>query len=213
MPSPASPGIPTPATMSTGHPLSNLERLYLASPVVSMSEPYNRKDYPRCKFWTEDAWREWVKEEKEKGSFKPGNRKQGEGVNSSFMEDEYGNRVELRLQKQILKEASRTWISMKGFGVEVTVHRYMPSPALDYFRSRMESKFEILRFCADHWKSDQVWRENYSASHVGRATADQNDSSVVPEPGSSVDDAGSSAMGASEPPEEVCKSSKKVGVS
>ena len=107
------------------------------------------------------AWTDRVARLKEKGEIKSGT--QGEGVNSSWMEDEDGNRVDITRQKTILREARLTWLTMRDFGVELANHGDVTGPVLEYFYALMETKFFELRLCADHWKADQIWRENFSS--------------------------------------------------
>ena len=118
---------------------SNLDQLYEATPLVMMPPPLSRETCPAPRFWELSEWEAWSKEEKERGSFK--SRVQGKGINSSWMEDEKGNRVSLHQQQQILGEARHTWVTMRSFGVELAVYSSTPVPTLDYFRAKMEVEF------------------------------------------------------------------------
>jgi len=137
----------------------NLDQLYKRTHAV-MPQPLEQTAYPTSVFWKEKDWEDWVKREKEKGKFK---RTRGEGVNSSWMVNADGERVDLDQQQRILGEARRTWNTMTTFQIPLTTHRWASVPILDYFRARMESKFPELQLCADHWKADRVWKENYSS--------------------------------------------------
>jgi hypothetical protein len=152
-------GVPTPVVIPVQK--TNLQLLYEATPLVKMPPPLERDAFPACRFWEESKWAAWAKEEKEKGSFK--SRVQGEGVNSSWMEDEKGNRVDLPRQQVILAEARHTWVTMKSFKVDFAVYHDTPVPTLDYFRAKMEMGFRELRLCADHWKANKAWKENFSS--------------------------------------------------
>ena len=87
-----------------------------------------------------------------------------QGANSSWMEDRFGNRVNSERQKKILKEMRATWQNMEGFNIAVKPIRCMPVTSLNYFRARTEAICLELQLCADHWKADQLWKENFSAS-------------------------------------------------
>lgn len=153
--------IPTPAMIPTNHEKSGLEKLREATPDVVMPLALNRNNHPHAKFWEEHEWEQWAREEKEEGMFKSG--MQGEGVNSSWMENAMGERVDIARQQKILKEAHRTWVTMKCFGIELIVLGGMAVTSLDYFHARMELKFPELQLCADHWKVDRIWTENFSS--------------------------------------------------
>ena len=140
---------------------SGLEWLREATPDVVTPPVRNRNDYPHIKFWEEHEWELWTKDGKESGSFK--SCVQGEGVNSSWMEYATGERVDLGRQKKILGEARRTWVTMRNFKVKLDTFREMGAPTVEYFRARMELKFPELQLCADHWKADKIWGENYSS--------------------------------------------------
>jgi len=152
-----------PVIVSAGPKKSNLELLYEATPDAVMPAPLKRNDYPDSRFWEKHMWSEWSKKEKEKGSFSL--RTQGQGVNSSWMEDENGNRVSVIRQRQILDEARHTWLTMWSFDVGFSTYTKTPVPTLNFFRARMGSKFLELQLCADHWKTDELWKENYSSWH------------------------------------------------
>lgn len=140
---------------------SNLELLYDASPGVVMPIPLKRDDYPDPKFWQESMWSEWSQREVERGTFTSG--VEGAGVNSSWMEDTSGNRVNLDKQRRILDAARKTWSAIRNGRVSFGIYSNTPADTLDYFRARMEMMFPELRLCADHWKTDQLWIENFSS--------------------------------------------------
>ena len=154
-------GIPNPVTASAGLLEHNLQWLYKAMPDVVMPKPLDQNAYPYSTFWVEKSWEAWVEVEKESGLFS--SHKQGEGINSSWMVDADGDRVDVDQQQKILGEARRTWNTMAAFEIPLTTYRLAPVPTLDYFRARMESKFWELQLCADHWKADRVWKENFSS--------------------------------------------------
>jgi len=166
---PPAAGVSTPVAMPAGSQKSNLERLREATPHVVMPTPLSRDAHPGPKFWnSEREWIAWREAEKEKGSFRLG--VQGGGINSSWMEDENGNRVNLNRQQKILAEARRTWITMAAWQIPTAVYGGVDSLTLDYFRAKMELEFPELRLCADHWKTDQLWRENFSSWDIPRST-------------------------------------------
>ena len=160
VPSPGGIPTPSPAAAPAISQKSNLERLWEAQ-AVSMPKPLNKDRFPHARFWERDLWQEWVTKEKEKGSFSTGVR--GKGANSSFLEDEDGTRVGLARQTKILGRAYLHWRTMRDAEVDLKPYSNMPAGPLDYFRAKMESDFPELQLCADHWKADEVWQENFSS--------------------------------------------------
>ena len=159
---------------------TNLERLYEATPEVVMPVPLKKDDYPNVKFWELDQWSKWVNQQMEMGNFKNG--MQGQGMNSSFMEDTEGYRVSVTWQKQILEEVHTSWRTMQAFEIELKPLRSMPAPPRDYFRARLAVKCPELRLCANHWKVDRVWRKNFSSwnpEKLGQVPQPQNDNNQV----------------------------------
>lgn len=140
---------------------SKLKELYKSTPDVVMPEPFKRNNDLGVKFWERHMWTEWVKSEKERGMFNSG--VQGKGVNSSFVENMDGNRVQFLRQKEILKQARDAWCTMAACGINLKPHSDMPAPMMDYFRAWMESKCPELQLCVNHWKVDKIWQQNFSS--------------------------------------------------
>ena len=137
-----------------------LDRLYKATPEVVPLDPLNQDDY-RTQFWVRARWQEDRDKGIERGAFNSG--KQGQGVNSSFLEDENGERVSLTRQNEIHEEVHTTWRTMHQFKIELKPLGSMGAPAREYFRKRMEVVCPELQLCANHWKSDKLWSENFSS--------------------------------------------------
>lgn len=155
---PASTNIPAPS--ATEELRNKLQQLYLAGGITAPA-PLNEEDH-NCRFWDKNKWKTWADAAKEQGLFR--SRVRGAGKNSSWMEDENGNRVGLNTQKAILQEVHAAWVDMNEAEIKLTNYRDMPGIVMDYFHARLESKFPKLRLCEDHWKADQAWQENFSSS-------------------------------------------------
>lgn len=145
---------------------SNIELLRDALPNVSMPKPLNRAEFPNCKFWEKTSWEQWTKEGKERGVFVLGKR--GKGVNSSWMEDTNGNRVEYSRQQEILEQARKSWETMKDFNVRIGPWTRLPVQSTDFFCARMASMFIELQLCENHWKIRELWAENYTSFSSSR---------------------------------------------
>ena len=79
------------------------------------------------------------------------------------MEDTSGNHINLGKQRHILNAAHKTWGAVRGGRVTLGIYSNTPADTLDYFRARMEMMFLELQLCADHWKTDKLWTENFSS--------------------------------------------------
>jgi len=149
-----------------------------------------------------------VQIQSEKGGFKPGVK--GEGINSSWMEDSNGNRVHKDRQDQILGAARKTWRTMESFEVGMASYTSVPGPVLNYFRAKMESMFEELRFCADHWKTDAIWKENFSSTGLRRARPSRS-KKKVDQQGPPPEGTGGSSEDANRSPGDQSKPSDDLG--
>lgn len=166
---PTAVGTADPLETPADHLRSKLDRLYRNSN-ISMPDPLNKGDHPGVMFWEERLWIEWVQSQKERGGFALG--VPGRGINSSWMEDFGGNRVDLTRQKVIKDEVRETWDLMALSGIPLDVYSNTPTMVLDYFRARMASRFKELQLCTNHWKVDKLWQEAFSNSKYrpGKAT-------------------------------------------
>ena len=121
--------------------------------------PLNKEDHPGTKFWEASAWEEWVKSQKEKGGFS--SHVPGQGTNSSWMEDESGNPIPERRRQAIHREARQMWADMRHYKIEPMPFGAMPSSVVEFFCVKIAFKFSEFRLCADDWKADRLWMENF----------------------------------------------------
>ena len=167
-------GMPTSVTVPTSPPRSGLEELYAVSHGLTMPTPLSKDTYPLVVFWVKAAWDLWKVSRKEHKT--PGHPKNGQGINSSWMEDENGKCVEFTRQQEILRAARQTWVTMRAYGIHLDVFLVTPRPTVDYFCAKLESMFLELRLCADHWKVGQLWMENFSSwNNRGSRQAQQSE--------------------------------------
>lgn len=139
-------------------PLAAVE--YLLNKLKPLA-PLDKDDY-LTKFWDKKDWENTVKYWKEAKS-KGGSGTKGEGINSSWMEDEYGDRVEVNRQTEIIAAARRTWLTLSNCGVTVSTFGTTDETIVSYFRRQLETDFIELRYCRNHWKADRLWKENFSS--------------------------------------------------
>jgi len=124
--------------------------------------PLNKNDYELVEFWDKKDWKCWTADQREGGSTLKSGAKGG-GINSSWMEDENGVRVDISRQTQIITGARVIWITLTTNGVALTSYRGIDERTLTYFRRKVETDFEELRLCSHHWKADMLWMENFSS--------------------------------------------------
>ena len=123
---------------------------------------FNRGDFEDIEFWERGEWESWVVKEKEKGvAFKSGVK--GEGKNSSWMENTDGTRVNIAQQGQIIARARHTWLMLKNCHVPLGSFQDTDKQVTSYFRHKVETEFDKLCFCSNHWKANRLWMENFSS--------------------------------------------------
>ena len=129
--------------------------------------PLDKEDYENVRFWDKGTWEQWARDEKEMGiTLKSG--VQGQGTNSSWMEDTDGNRVEIHRQRQIIAGARLAWTNLSTCGISLLSYRESDEMTLSYFRRKVETDFQELRLCSNHWKADKLWMENFSTQRLGK---------------------------------------------
>ena len=114
-------------------------------------------------FWEKGEWERKVKIRKESKDPSDKGGIKGEGINSSWMEDEYGIRVSVERQTEIIAAARRTWVTLSNCGIAVTKFRNAEEIVVSYFRRKLETNFIELHYCHNHWKADRLWQENFSS--------------------------------------------------
>lgn len=155
---------PTPSATPTRFAVAE----YLLSRLPPLP-PLDKEDYEDVRFWDKSTWERWVEDEKEIGNtFKSG--VQGQGINSSWMEDTDGSRVAIHRQRQIIAGARLAWTNLSTCGVSVGSYRECDEMTLSYFRRKVETDFQELRLCSNHWKADKLWMENFSTQKSGKET-------------------------------------------
>ena len=176
-------GMPAPAVPPLLDQAYYLGRLYAATPDLVKLEPLNEEDY-NTQFWTLTKWTEGIGEGLETTRLQAG--KHGQGVNSSFLENEDGERVSVTRQDEILDEARTTWRTMEKFHINLTPNGGLDAPTREYFRRRMAVNCHELRLCANHWKADKVWGQNFSSwrqpTRKPRGQKLQDDNDGLPQP-------------------------------
>jgi hypothetical protein len=171
------PSFPPAANFPTPIPLAAVE--YLLSKLPPLA-PLSRENYQDVKSWERSEWEKWVEVGKEKGdTFENGVK--GKGINSSWIEDADGIRVDVARQDKITGGACLVWLTLERCGVPLHPYRDTDEITLSYFRRKMETDFEELRLCGGHWKADKLWMENFS-SWGGRQ--DSGNEIPPPKPGS-----------------------------
>lgn len=85
-------------------------------------------------------------------------------VTSCYMEDSDGKQVTASQKSAARNRAKRFWLKLaKNGGTPPASLGKVDSDTRDEFVVFMEEGFPWLRYCEDHWKSDQVWINHYSS--------------------------------------------------
>lgn len=80
----------------------------------------------------------------------------------AYMEDISGNIVPPATRRAVSQDAKAWWQAKFNKGVRLTVLSGVDWYVRKEFRHDMEEAHPWLRYCADHWKADQVWRDKFS---------------------------------------------------
>ena len=150
----------------------------ISEPKLVVPPPLDPKDYPNVKHWTPkdyNAKRKKVKSEEEGGesldanapapgtSKKSRKRPSGEvSVLSCFMEDENGEQIPESTKSAARGKAKEFWIKLVRRGIAPSRHSEADIDIRDEYLAIMETSFPWLRYCDNHWKAHQIWRNNYS---------------------------------------------------
>ena len=161
-----------PATPTDPHLLSS-------GPKIVVPPQLNRKDFPKVVHWTQgyyNSLRKATKAEEEAveslgsdapmpGSSKRSCKKSGQkGVStlSCFIEDKNGEQIPEDTKDAARAKAKAFWVKLFNRGIAPPCHGEADINIQEGFQAHMENAFPWLRYCENHWKTDQIWRNHYS---------------------------------------------------
>jgi len=106
------------------------------------------------------------------GSFKS---KEKVSVLSCFMEDKNGVQISESEKSAAREKAKAFWLKLVGKGMGPLSYDRADIDIREEYIGLMEWSFPWLRFCEDHWKAKQIWRNNITTwtKSLGGSTGKQ----------------------------------------
>lgn len=154
-------------------------------PTANLS-PLVQTDYPRVKFWNKLEWKNFENARKDstgieaKSTGRGGTRSaKGENVMMLYIEDANGLPVNGAIAGAIREFARSIWRGFYSLGVAPEKWGDAMQEVRDKYCNEMENSFEVLRYCANHWKAHAVATVIYSQWYH---TFDKKQRSVKTEP-------------------------------
>jgi hypothetical protein len=140
----------------------------------------SRDKFPRLKFWTKEEWR--ASETTRKDSTEIDDTDNAPSVSTTYLEMEDGTPAPRTMAARIRKTARSIWISLFEHGKAPSKWGRASREVEDEYVNEMEKRWPILRFCEDHWKSNQIatlnypqWYSHYSSRAAQVKSEDQID--------------------------------------
>jgi len=81
---------------------------------------------------------------------------------SCYMEDEHGVQLSKTQKDAARAKAKGFWIKLFSKGIAPSSHREVDIDINTEYIALMENSFPWLRYCENHWKSEQIWRNHYT---------------------------------------------------
>jgi hypothetical protein len=142
----------------------------LALRATTSLETYSRSDYPKITYWTKQEWNAIQADTEKKAKGTPivaGTRgatrsSKGENVMMLFLQNKDGTPVSGTDAAYIRDFARSIW---RGFYLRGMAPETWGSVALDVkndYIFEMEKKWEVLRYCENHWKANNLATLTYS---------------------------------------------------
>ena len=148
-----------------------------SGPVVVVPPQLDRKDFPNVMHWTKELYNSMRKQGTKSednvildisglmsGASKKSSRQSSKkkSVISCFMEDENGTLIPESEKAAARGKARDFWITLAGQGHTLTTYTKTNIDIKDRYLALMENTYPWLRYCANHWKSAQIWSNHYS---------------------------------------------------
>ena len=153
------------------------------SPSVSSESPFvevktqitplpqlNQTMFPKVEHWGSAAYRTLRKKSKQKEEGGEGSEsdKIPGGVYSCYMEDENGNPIPDTERDAARTRARTFWWKLHHRGLAPPKSGEIDADIAGEYVAFMEEGYPWLRYCNNHWKSMQIWRNHYSSWHTDR---------------------------------------------
>lgn len=124
------------------------------------STSLRKEDFPGIKHWTGD---DFSARRHGKGSAPDDDNDDNKGPTScTYMEDEHGKLLSIGTRTAVARDAKAFWQAKHNKGVHLKSLSKVDWDIRQEFREAMGTEHPWLRYCSDHWKTDQIWRDKFS---------------------------------------------------
>lgn len=130
---------------------------------------YSQTEYPHIKYWTKQQWRENENSTKDasdlldKEKTRGGTRSaKGENVMMLYIEHKDGTPVDGRMAAEIREHARMVWKDLYQRGKAPEKWTDAPRDVREQYFCEMEGRWEVLRYCDNHWKANKLATALYS---------------------------------------------------
>jgi len=146
---------------------------------------YSQSQYPHIKFWTRQQWKEHENSTKDasdlldnKDKMHRGTRSaKGENVMMLYMEHLNGMPIDGNMAAQIREHARMIWKDLYQQGIAPEKWTDVSRDVHEEYLHEMEGRWEVLRYCDNHWKASKLAMTLYSIwynKYHKKATKSQN---------------------------------------
>jgi hypothetical protein len=133
-------------------------------------KPYLQSDYPLIKYWTRQQWKDNEYNNKDasdileiKDKTRGGTRSaKGENVMMLYIEHIDGTPIDGNMASQIWEHARMIWKDLYQRGKAPEKWTDASRDVREEYLREMEEKWEVLRYCDNHWKASKLATTLYS---------------------------------------------------
>ena len=133
-------------------------------------KPSLQSDYPLIKYWTRQQWKDSENNNKDasdlleiKNKTRGGTRSaKGENVMMLYIEHEDGTPIDGNMAAQIREHARLLWKDLYHRGKAPERWTDASREVRDEYFREMEERWEVLRYCDNHWKANKLATALYS---------------------------------------------------
>jgi hypothetical protein len=176
---------PRPDDLNSKSPI-HLDRT--AQPLTGVLNSLLRSEYPFVRFWTKDEWKAYHATTKDSSEVSTGNAQDNGAIGANktmaYIEQDDGTPVSSDTAAQIRHFARSIWRGFRARGQAPKTWGEAPRELRDDYIRKMEMRWEVLRYCENHWKADAVATAVYSPWYNGplkKANANKTQSNITEE--------------------------------
>jgi hypothetical protein len=134
------------------------------------TKPYLQSDYPLIKYWTRQQWKDSENNNKDasdilevKNKTRGGTRSaKGENVMMLYIEHEDGTPIDGNMAAQVREHARLLWKDLYHRGKAPEKWTDASRDVRDEYFREMEERWQVLRYCDNHWKANKLATALYS---------------------------------------------------